>query len=101
MTVYQKKLAQVCQLLSLARSTTFEKERESAQKMAQRIMSKYGISGPEVVAFRASLEPKPRPRPAPAVRRAVFVPAGSNVTFSFNTTGTNNIQWTRFVEALW
>ncbi len=99
MTQHQKKLAQVCQLLALARSTTFEKERESAQQMAKKIMDRFGISGPEVVAFRASLEPK-RPRPARPRPRTTVIYAqpgmvinirfGHVASWSFSSNATTN-----------
>ncbi len=74
MTQHQKKLAQVCQLLALARSTTFPKERESAQEMAKKFMASHGISELEIKAFRMSLEPKRLPpRPQPQRRRTVVV----------------------------
>lgn len=92
MTHHQKKLAQVCQLLALARSTTFPKERESAQNMAKKLMERHGITGPEVVAFRMSLNPKrPRPRSARPRPTVVYAQPGIHIRVSFS-----NASWQVF-----
>ena len=94
MTHHQRKLAQICQLLALAKSTTFQKERESAHKMAKKLMEKHCIPELEVIAFRQSLEPKrPRPaRPQPQSARVAifgFDPFWGGPTITVNSSSDN------------
>jgi len=80
------KLVQIRQLLALAASTTFPAERESAEKMARRLMEKYSIPVSEVMQTSEVMPPRRVVYAAPGMHVTIVFAATNNITITYTTT---------------